>query len=151
MILAGLASCAFSNKDTTVIVMKHYTLKKFMRSDPLEYRCMNDTLYRVGKKAILSLDPADFRENNRAVNAAVFKCCRILDRKGLVALTGVWTVESIYNDYREYSRSGRLKLKGSYSTEQAWLKVGTWQYYDPKGRLYKTIVYDASGKVLRKA
>lgn len=139
----------YSSGDTTVIIFTNYTFEKFKKSSPSEYICINDTLYWVGKKRVLKLDYLKFQENSKAVDNSLFKCCKILNKKIVVARTGKWVIESLYNDYIEYNHNGTLKIKGFYSTENAWLKINTWEYYNSTGILSKKIIYDDKGKFIR--
>jgi hypothetical protein len=139
----------YSTNDTTVIVFEKYSFNKFKNSDPSEYIYMNDTLYWVGKKRALKLDNVRFQENSKAVEGALFKCCKILDKTNVIARTGKWTVESIYNDYVEYYKNGALKVKGMYSADNAWLKINTWEYHNVKGIIIRKEVYSMEGKLLR--
>lgn len=139
----------YSNGDTTVIVFEKYSFEKFKKSTIHDFLYVRDTLYCIGEKKIRKLDSKRVVENSKLVNELYFKSCKIFEKNNLIAKTGLWTEECIVDDYIEYYKTGKIKIKGYYSKNSAWQKKGVWEYYNIDGTLNKKIVYDENGKILK--
>lgn len=78
------------------------------------------------------------------------KYCKFFNKDSITIIEGRWYPEFYTGRYKEYYDDGILKLIGYYSDGKDGLdkgtKIGTWYYYDTKGKLKKAIDYSKKKK-----
>lgn len=66
------------------------------------------------------------------------KYCLFFTRNGRLIAEGNWTLEVYDGSYKEYYRSGELKVKGYFASGS---KENKWEYFDKSGKIMKEEIY----------
>lgn len=141
---------AIKCKDTLTVFFNKY--ENFQKKIEKEYNSgyyLNDTIYYTSNKRAMKNGMTMSEALKKSVfyncsNQTKFKYSQFYTKGGKMIAEGTWNIEGFQGQYKEYHKSGKLKMDGFKNGD---LKIKNWKYFDEAGKLVKQEEYDQEGNL----